>query len=934
MFSGLYYSGGRLLRLHCLWLIVINCCDGYSLHNLSIAMEKQEGRNAELLYQTSRLFSRLIGRRNREGLQLTVSMMERARKVAPDVSEYATEAGYQSLMMGDTTSAMDSFRQASRLDQSNVRALHGMIRCQIHNLQLEDAEQQMEFLGVIHESLGLSAEPLYLQAVLAWRRNHDMSTQISLLDRALDLHFQSYRDAFRAGSNRLLQRFTIFDPDFLVEVALEYLQHLSQVSCPPGEMLDKSTITPIRKGIELLEKVIGVMPGLLAAHLEIARAYLAMGDQEQAQRLLHEAMRLDPSSSEVQLLLARVALSSEDYKAASTALEQALSNDFAIRSSPVYHLLRAQTLSNQGNLEEALKQLEEAIKLPSMNDAHDDGRVTLADKVSIYLEMIAILSKLGRLQEASAAVKQVQELARGTMEETRVLIANADLAIKRNELDKALRMLSSVSKDSPGYIPIMVYRAKVYLVHRHDRRAYAQCYLDLVQSVPTPAAYVLLGEAYMSIQAPESAIEAYQTALDMNPGDRELAIKIGRALVSTHDYRKAMDYYESALRQNPQNRALRHDLAKLYNKLGKHSLAAGILQFAIENAGPLEDLSTASANVKNLLLLAEVHQSSGERTEALDALTRCWNLQRSVLEKTRMDRPDQLPEQKRVAADICYRMGKHYECVEKDEEKAVECYRDAIRIDEVFEPALLALARVYKRKGQLEECEKLCQTLLRINARDAEHASMLLGDVAFLKGDYDMATLHYRQLLERKPNNYHALSRLIMLLRGAGKLEEAETFLQKAAKEDPRSASHQGFSFCRGLYYRYTNNISEAIRWFNQARKDGEWAAKSLENMIELYVDPEGELLTEEDISANDDDSGGGNAKDNQGPSATSENLKVSRRTGLRGVCGYLLLLQLMIPSDMGVLHEGCREAATGIGQMYHGPTSTSCAPELLPAGQ
>jgi len=807
-------------------------------------------------------------------MQITMGLIERARRIAPAVSEYATEAGYQSLMMGDTVSAMESFRQASRLDQSNVRALHGMVRCQILNVQLEDAEQQMEFLGVMHESLGVSAEPLYLQAVLAWRRNHDANAQLSLLDRALELHHQGYQEACRAGSNHLLRRFTVFDPDFLMEVALEYLQHTSRISSK--DVADNAALVPVKKGINVLEKLVTVMPGLLVAHVEIARSYLALGEQDTAQRLLNEAQTLDPTSPEIQLLLAKLALATENYKAASSALEQALANDFTIRSSPIYQLLRAQTLSNQGNLEEGLQQLEEVMQLSTMTDPHDDSSISLSDKVSLYLEKVSILSKLGRLQEAAATVKVVQGLTKGTVEETRILIANADIAIKRNELDKALRMLSAVSRDSPGYVPLMVCRANVYLNHRHDRRAYAQCYQELVQAVQSPATYVLLGEAYMKIQAPESAIEAFQTALELSPGDNELAIKIGRALVSTHDYRKAMDYYESALRQSPQNTPLIQDLAKLYTKLGKHSLASAILQQAQEYMGNTDNLINAMAAVKNLLLLADVHVDSANRLSAIETLTRCWNLQRSVLERTRMERLEQLGEQKRVAADVCCRMGKCYESEQggdgRDDGKAVDCYRDAIRIDEGYEPALLALAQGCKRKGQLDECEKMCETLLRINA-DAEEAAMLLGDMSFLRGNYEQATLHYRQLLERKPNNYTALSKLLTLLRGAGKLDDGEVFLKKAAAEDPRSASHQGFSFCRGLYSRYANNLSDAVKYFNLARKDGEWASRSLENMIELYVDPEGELVTEQDITANEDENGA--AKDSQASSATGENLKV-----------------------------------------------------------
>lgn len=40
-----------------------------------------------------------------------------------------------------------------------------------------------------------------------------------------------------------------------------------------------------------------------------------------------------------------------------------------------------------------------------------------------------------------------------------------------------------------------------------------------------------------------------------------------------------------------------------------------------------------------------------------------------------------------------------------------------------------------------------------------------LADLMFRKNEYEAATFHFQQLLERKPNHYSALMRLILLLR-------------------------------------------------------------------------------------------------------------------------------------------------------------------------
>lgn len=61
---------------------------------------------------------------------------------------------------------------------------------------------------------------------------------------------------------------------------------------------------------------------------------------------------------------------------------------------------------------------------------------------------------------------------------------------------------------------------------------------DILERSPTPQAYEMLGDAYMSIQEPTKAIEAYEAAMRRSPKDFLLAEKIGKAYVSCHLYNK------------------------------------------------------------------------------------------------------------------------------------------------------------------------------------------------------------------------------------------------------------------------------------------------------------------------------------------------------------------------------------------------------------
>ena len=153
---------------------------------------------------------------------------------------------------------------------------------------------------------------------------------------------------------------------------------------------------------------------------------------------------------------------------------------------------------------------------------------------------------------------------------------------------------------------------------------------------------------------------------------------------------------------------------------------------------------------------------------------------------------------------------------------------------------MLELAKIWLKRQNIENCEQQCTALLRINPRH-EDCAMLLADLLFLKHDHDAATANFRKLLEQKPNNYLALSKLIKLLRSAGRLDDVPRFLKLAERSNSRALSHPGLNYCKGLHCRYTNDIVEAVKYFNLARRDGKWGILALVNMIELYLNPDNE---------------------------------------------------------------------------------------------
>jgi tetratricopeptide repeat protein 21B len=148
---------------------------------------------------------------------------------------------------------------------------------------------------------------------------------------------------------------------------------------------------------------------------------------------------------------------------------------------------------------------------------------------------------------------------------------------------KALDTLAVIKSDQSYYLQAKTKMANIYLKYRQDRLLFAQCFKELVQNCPGPESYLMLGDAYMSIQEPEGAINAYKRAYKENPSDPMLASKLGRAYVRTHQYKKAISYYMEAT-ANPENHALKLDLAELLLKLKKYPEAEQALKAELESS--------------------------------------------------------------------------------------------------------------------------------------------------------------------------------------------------------------------------------------------------------------------------------------------------------------------------------------------------------------
>nr|XP_013815924.1 PREDICTED: tetratricopeptide repeat protein 21B [Apteryx mantelli mantelli] len=838
------------------------------LGDLINALNRLEPRNPQLCCKMALAFSRTCGR-NQLILQHTQTLVERAFGLASDNAEFATELGYQMILQGKVKEASKWYKTAMTLDETSVSALTGIIRCQLTQGQLEDAEQQLEFLNEIQQSIGKSGELSFLRAVLAMKKHMRQEEVIPLLNDVLDTHFSSLR-GFPLG----VEYFEKLNPDFLLEIIREYLNF-----CPAQPASSGQSPSPLLKHCaSVLETVVRTVPGLQQAVFLFAKVKYLSGDIEAAHNNLYHCLERNPSYADAHLLMAQVYLAQNNTKLCSQSLELCLSYNFEVREHPVYHLIKAQTQKKMGELSEAIKTLQMARNLPGMRKPIASSKakakrieIDASDRVSVFLELVEAHRLNGEPHEAAMVLQDAINEFSGTPEELRVMIANADLALAQGDVEQALTLLRNITPEQPYFVQAKEKMADIYLQCRKDKKLYAGCYRDLVEKLPSAHTFLLLGDAYMNIQDPDEAIEVYEQALKRSPKDPALASKIGKALVKTHNYSKAISYYEAALRSGQQN-FLCYDLAELLMKLKQYEKAEKVLQQALDHE-PVNELSSLMEDGRYQALLAKIYSKMEKNDEAIVSLQQARELQARVLKRAQIEQLDAVPAQKQLAAEICAEIAK-LSTAQRNYEKAIKFYKEALVHCETDNKAMLELARLYLAQDDTDACQHQCSLLLK-NDQDNEAATMMMANIMFRKQDYEQAVFHFQQLLERKPDNYATLSRLIDLLRRAGKLEEVPRFLLMAEKHSSRTKLEPGFQYCKGLYLWYTGEPNDALRHFNKARKDSDWGQNAVYNMIEICLNPDNETVGGEVFENLDADIGNSTEKQESVQLAvrTAENL-------------------------------------------------------------
>ena len=227
--------------------------------------------------------------------------------------------------------------------------------------------------------------------------------------------------------------------------------------------------------------------------------------------------------------------------------------------------------------------------------------------------------------------------------------------------------------------------------------------------------------------------------------------------------------------------------------------------------------------------------------KAKEGFIKAIEIQSRVIDRRKEMRSEKEYKEKDLGSEINYMLGEYFELRENNLEQAQYYYQESLSYNQAYKKALFAIAKLFMRKDERDQSMTYCRKILKLEPSN-EEAAFMLADVMLLKEKTEAAIGVFRDLLNQEPTNFKALSQILVLLRRSGKLEEAPGFIEVAEKAATNSID-PGLCYAKGMHYRYIGEIDKALQEFNRARTDGKYGKNALIAMIELYLNPDDDIL-------------------------------------------------------------------------------------------
>ena len=563
------------------------------------------------------------------------------------------------------------------------------------------------------------------------------------------------------------------------------------------------TITPEAGDPDALEIDILLLQG---------QAYLATGKLAMADEKFSNALKSKPAIAEALLGKARIAYQNQDTAAATGFVDRALSSE---PDNTDAWTLKGELLRNAGQQQEAVSAFKRALAIDPDNVPARLGRATG-------------LLALGELDQANADIDWLLEKYPG------LYLAHylrALVLYQQQQLEPAQASVQLAIKQAPGHLPSHLLAGTI--AYQQEQLNQAEQHLRTYRSSDpgNRQATKLLAATLLKLKEPGKAIEVLAPGASSAADDAQYLSLLGSAYLSHGDTTKGLEYLERAAVIAP-------DVADIRTQLAIGQLAQGDVEQGISELQSAVDLGQGLVQADVLLVMVYLQRKDFDLAlTATDTLAEKMpdspvplNLKGAAL----LGKEDRAAAKQAFEAALTLQpefLPAHLNLAQLDliDGNAVAAearYRKVLTYDEGNLKALLALAALAEREGQVE---KTAQWLKQAHERHPEaiQPALLLVQHYLQQKETTRALELAEAVVVAHPRDPLVLKVLAQVQLKAGNKKDALVTLRKLVEVEPQSPE--------------AHYLLGAVQ-VNQ--KETEAARSNLQQALELQADyPAAQLL-------------------------------------------------------------------------------------------
>ncbi len=383
------------------------------------------------------------------------------------------------------------------------------------------------------------------------------------------------------------------------------------------------------KGLEYLQKAVGLAPDSPDLHTQLALGLLFSGKEQRGREELKTAIKLQPGSAQAAVILALTQMRANEFDKAAETIT-AIKAKMPDNAGP--HNLEGLLYLGRGDEKRAETAFREALQRAPGNPLAADNLAEMALKQKRFDEARALYDgvlkanpkhletqlKLARLDDLQGRrADMVAKLTQAVQDHPNALQPRLLLARYYLQLDQAQRgqtLLEEIRPNYPENPALLAILTETQLASNQPERA-LETAKRLQEAAPRSAsAAFMLAEAYAENRDAKNLRAALQRSLEIDPRFLRSRIALVKLSVDEHKPAEAEKQLLALLKDNPQ------DLDVIALK-GWFALQQKRPQDAI---GAYQEVLTRLPSGANVANLAQAQWLAGEKDKALDTLAN-WN---------------------------------------------------------------------------------------------------------------------------------------------------------------------------------------------------------------------------------------------------------------------------------------------------------------------